>query len=518
MQRVSADRSLVGPLGFWLLVAASALSGCSNFPARPDYDDSLALPSAESGELSALRRDIDAELDDDESAWWLIEESAEALDVRLAMFDEAVSSLDVQYFIWEPDATGRLLMRRLIQAADRGVKVRLLMDDITTTRRDYEFTALDSHPNVEVRYFNPWKFRSRLGRLVELFMRFGVLNHRLHNKTIIADGHFGLIGGRNLGDRYFGLYEVFVQNDLDILFSGPIVDRVEEDFDLYWNSRETYRIDGYLKVKRNDPSLSDFSAFLDEVVEDSRERLQLFPLQPGSWTELIDRLKRTYAGGTAEYLYDLPSVREMPPTQLYDQFKELIDRAQTELILSTAYFVPDAEFVDQLARIASRGVRVVALTNSLQTNNHTLAHTAYKRWRDDLLRAGVELYELRPDADILDDYVVEPIDSGFLGLHSKAVIIDRRWAFVGTPNVDPRAMILNTENGLAVDSEMLAEELRDLILEATAPENSWRIEFDAREKIIWVGPDGTLERQPASGFGQRLKEFFVNLLPLKKQA
>jgi putative cardiolipin synthase len=500
-----------------LVTLLVALASCSELPPRPQTERVVALPRAADGPLSDFYAEIENRLDSDESAYWLIEQSKEALDTRLALFDSASSSLDVQYFIWEPDPSGRLLLRRLLHAADRGVRVRLLMDDISVTGRDREYRALDSHPMIEVRLFNPWRHRSRIARVVEYFARFPILNHRLHNKTVIADRHLALIGGRNIGDRYFGLYDDFVQNDLDILFAGPMADRVTEDFDRYWNAAESYSVAAYL---RREPKLTiaELEEYLDSVVDANRAHLSAFALEPADWTAWQAELLGTLAPGTGEYYYDWPQVSEARPNQLTKQLIEFISSAEKELIMSTAYLVPDRELVDELAALADRGVRVRLLTNSLQTNNHTIAHVAYKRWRRELLEAGAELYELRPDAHILDDYAVAPAEPGFLGLHSKAVIVDGRWSFVGTPNIDPRSLEINTENGVVVDSEMLAGELGALLSEAMLPVNSWRVRLDDAGKLRWYGNPSEHRRQPANGLGQRMLEFFVNLLPLKKQA
>jgi putative cardiolipin synthase len=501
---------VVSAAGLALLVA------CAQLPERQPTADVYALPRSQSGPLESLAAELSDTLEEGESAYWLVEESKEALDTRLAMFDSSVSSLDVQYFIWEDDASSRLLMRRLVHSADRGVRVRLLMDDVSVSGRDDEYQALDSHPSIEVRLFNPWRLRSKIARVPEFLLRFRTLNHRLHNKTIIADGHLALIGGRNIGDRYFGLYDVFVQNDLDILFAGPMVERVIDDFDRYWNASESFDVNTHV---RRDHGLTyeDFARSLDTVVEENRDLLRQFPLAPADWSGWRAGLLGDHSVGRGEYLFDLPGIATVPPTQLYSDFMEFIRRANEELIISTAYFVPDDELLAELASLVAQNVRVIVLTNSLQTNNHTTAHVAYKRWRRRVLDAGVELYELQPDAHLLDSYSVSPAEPGFLGLHSKAVIVDERWSFVGTPNVDPRSLLLNTENGVVVDSEELSGELRSLILETIRPVNSWRVAYDDRGRITWTGNPSTERRQPANGFAQRIVEFFVNLLPIKKQ-
>ena len=500
-----------------VVLAAAFLCGCALAPAEPGGASTYAAAPAGHGILQQYGDRIESELGPEESAYWLLDRADSALSVRLALVDEAVSTLDIQYFIWEADASGRLLLRRLIHAADRGVRVRLLLDDLTLNGKDGEYAALESHPLIEVRTFNPWISRSRVGRVFEFMFHGGRLNHRMHMKTVLADGRFAIIGGRNIGDRYFGLYDKFVQNDLDIMAAGPIVADVAESFDSYWNSARSYSITDFATGRKLREQLEGHTARFEREYLGERERLSAFPLEPTGWRDYFEALTRTFSSGIGTLEYDSPAIDEHIPEQIYAPFVDFVAAAREEVILATAYFVPDAEFVELLGELVSRGVRVVILTNSLASNNHTIAHTGYKRWRRRLLDAGAELYEAHPEAQSVQYYATPPTDPDLLGFHSKAAVVDRRWSFVGSPNIDPRSMRLNAEIGLFIDSEALAAELASLLERDIAPGNAWRVTEADDGDLQWIGNPRTIKRQPARGFRQRVIEFFLSLLPLKKQ-
>jgi putative cardiolipin synthase len=236
------------------------------------------------------------------------------------------------------------------------------------------------------------------------------------------------------------------------------------------------------------------------------------------WTAHFDDLVSSFAAGYGVYVQDLPDVYNGGPMRFYGEFKRLIARAQQKVIISSPYFIPDEEFVEQLAALTARGIRVVVLTNSLASNNHIIAHTGYKRWRKRLLEAGIEIYESRADSGAIDHYTSPPTEPGFLGLHSKAAVVDDLWSFVGSPNVDPRSMILNTENGFFVESVDLAARVTELIERDIQPGNAWRVSLDEKGDIQWSNDVDTVRRQPAAGFTQRVVEFFVNFMPIKDQA
>lgn len=500
------------------VAAVAVLAACAGLPVVQRAPET-ALPPATHGPLSEYQAQVVGDLADGLSAHWLLDRNELAFNARLALTDTAVETLDIQYFIWQEDATGYLLAGRLLAAADRGVKIRLLLDDFSVSSRNNDLLRLDAHPRIEVRLFNPWGSRgSRAAKMFEFLVRAPTLNRRMHNKTYIADGHFAIAGGRNIGDRYFGLYAPFVQNDLDVLLAGPVVRDVVATFDEFWNHSRTYPAASLPHARDAATAIATTRGDIAATVAASGQLLAAFPPERADWSEFFAGLRAERSVGASTLCYDTPNIREPSQVRLYPQFKALAATAKRELLISSPYFIPDEEFRALLAELAARGVRVRVVTNSLATNNHVVAHTGYKRWRREVLASGVELYELRGDAEALSLYVTPPATSASLGLHTKAMVIDGERTFIGSPNVDPRSMILNTEIGVVTDSVELARRLTALIERDMAPQNAWRVTLDSDGWLGWSSRSEELTRQPAKGFAQRAVEFLLNLLPLKKQA
>lgn len=509
-ERVRAVARVLAP--FLLL---GMLGGCAL--ARPEVEPTYARAPATSGTLERIDRRIDGELEPGASAVRLLERNDAAYTARLALVEQAADTLDVQYFIWRNDATAHYLARGVVDAAERGVRVRVLLDDLALDSHDADYAALDTHPLIEVRTFNPWRSRTKPGRFIEFLLRMETLNHRMHNKAVIADNRFAITGGRNVGDHYFGLDTEFVQNDLDVLLAGPAVRAISDHFDLYWNSEQTYPVEAVLKRRHRERGFDEVVADIEETYMSGRELLVQFMPAAGRRVEFLESFADSFAQGPVDVYFDQPRVDIEPPTQLYEDFKRLIARAESEVLISSPYFVPDQEFLDLLTRLEESGVRVVVLTNSLGANNHITAHSAYKRWRRKLLRADIELYEARRDAASLAYYVTPPVETDRLGLHSKVVVVDGRLGFIGSPNVDPRSMILNTEMGVVVDDAGIGASLRELFARDIAPKNAWRVELRDDNFLVWTNDEESIMHQPARGFLQRFAEFFVNLLPIKSQ-
>ena len=503
-----------------LLIAAFAagLAACATLPARIAPAPEAALPIAQYGSLADFAERIEAMLGGGESAHWLLDRNQLALSARLALVDEAAVSLDLQYFIWQSDASGHLLADRVLHAADRGVKVRILMDDFGVAGRGGDVLKLDAHPGIDVRVFNPWARRGARFHTATEFLTRPVLNRRMHNKTFIADGHFAVLGGRNIGDRYFGIHEPFVQDDLDVMVAGSAARAVTETFDAYWNSEHAYPIALFERDTRPRQPVGETSEELHTSIYEQAWMLEPFSVEPSDWSSLLERLVATFVPARSAVLWESPDIMDTSRPRLYDDFKSFVATAQDEVLISSPYFIPDAEFRELLRTLVARGVRVVVVTNSLATNNHVVAHTGYRRWRRDVLAAGVELYELRADAEAIELYVTPPATADRLGLHTKAVVVDGRRAFVGSPNVDPRSMVLNTEIGLIAEGRAFASRVAALVERDIAPENAWRVTMDEEGWLTWSSGDEVLRRQPAQGFIQRAIEFLLNLLPLKDQA
>ncbi|HJR70164.1 MAG TPA: phospholipase D family protein [Gammaproteobacteria bacterium] len=513
------SRAVIRAAAVLIVCAGAAAAGCRSLPLRTDVVREHALPAASYGSLADFAGRIEAMLPPGESAHWLLDRNQLALTARLALTDEAATSLDVQYFIWQSDATGHLLSDRILRAADRGVRVRVLMDDFGVAGTGGDVLKLDAHPLIAVRVFNPWTLRgSRFGTATEFLARAALLNRRMHNKTFIADGRFAVLGGRNIGDRYFGTFATFVQNDLDVMVAGPLTRTVIETFDDFWNSKYSFPVAMFARDERPHQPIETTRDELRASIAWRAEVLRPFTLEPTDWSSYLEELVATFAPARGEVLWESPDILDEQRPRLYARYKELVASARSELLISSPYFIPDEDFRELLRELVDQGVRVVVVTNSLATNNHVVAHTGYRRWRRDVLAAGVELYELRADAAAIEYYVTPPAAAANLGLHTKAVVVDRARAFVGSPNVDPRSMELNTEIGVVGEGVEFTARVAALIERDIAPENAWRVTMDEEGWLTWSTGDQVVRRQPAKGFLQRAIEFLINLLPLKNQA
>jgi putative cardiolipin synthase len=293
---------------------------------------------------------------------------------------------------------------------------------------------------------------------------------------------------------------------------------VAHTFDEYWNSDHTFPVVLFARDDRPREPIDATSREVDAAVQRAAAVLDSFPLEPTDWSDYFEELVGTFAAGRSRVLWESPDILDSTRERLYTQFKELVASARSEVLISSPYFIPDEEFRALLRQLVARGVRVAVITNSLATNNHVVAHTGYRRWRREILGSGVELYELRADAAALALYATPPVAPRALGLHTKAVVIDGQRAFIGSPNVDPRSMVLNSEIGVVADSDELARRVAALITRDMAPQNAWRVTMDGEGWLAWSTGERVLRRQPAKGFRQRTIEFLLNILPLKRQA
>jgi putative cardiolipin synthase len=302
------------------------------------------------------------------------------------------------------------------------------------------------------------------------------------------------------------------------MVAGPLAATVIETFDDYWNSEYSFPVALFVRDERPHQPIDATQDELRANIAWSAEVLRPFTIEPTDWSSYLEELVATFAPARGEVLWESPDILDFDRPRLYARYKELLASARSEVLISSPYFIPDEGFLELLRELVVNGVRVVVVTNSLATNNHVVAHTAYRRWRRDVLAAGVELYELRADAAALPYYVTPPATAALLGLHTKSLVVDRTRAFVGSPNVDPRSMELNTEIGVVGEGALFAARVAALIERDIAPENAWRVTMDEEGWLKWSTGDQMVRRQPARGFMQRAIEFFVNLLPLKEQA
>ena len=486
----------------------AVLAACSSLPDNTARIASHSLPAGD----AALATDLQPLLAQhpDKSGFRLLIEGEEAFAARLQLIRAAESSLDVQYYIWHDDLTGRVTHHQLLAAADRGVRVRLLLDDLDTAGKDQLLRRIDAHPNVEIRLFNP--FANRGARAGDFLGDTRRVNRRMHNKTLTADGVATIFGGRNIGDEYFGATTEVVFGDMDALGVGPIAAEVGSQFDLYWNSPYSYPLAAF-----------DWDEPVTEAeVAAFREENNAFVARAADskYADILRSLALSNAENISQFDFiwsdwhlgfDQPRAIEMDEinedTHLAAKIVKAMERAKDDLIIVSPYFVPGERFTAYLVGLVERGVRVRILTNSLQANDVSLVHAGYMRYREDLVRGGVELYEFRATSNKLRRQMKrEKIDVEKTSLHAKMFTIDRTWMFVGSFNLDGRSAKLNTELGAYFASPAEAGEFADNF-EGLMSKIAYRVELDERGKLRWVGYDGNeelvLDREPDTGWWQR---------------
>ena len=477
------------------IAAAVLIAGCSSSrldaPLSPtyafDHPEQTYLGRASASQLKATPG---------QSGFYLLVSGQEAFVARAALAESSERTLDLQYYIVGEDASATLLLFRALLAAQRGVHVRLLIDDIYAVGRDIDLATLAAHPNVQVRVFNPFQYRGPLG-ITQLFEFLGDsarLNRRMHNKLWIADNAVAVIGGRNLGDAYFNVRTDSDFADLDVLAAGPVVEQISRSFDEYWNSDlavpigtfagaapGTERVElalMHMAAQAEHFHASEYANALRTTGFGTLVRKGLLPLVPAHAT-IFDTPVPSKAAATEQHRPIAPAV------------SQLIQGAQQEVMLISPYFIPGERGVAVLCALARRGVRVRLLTNSLASTDVPVVHAGYARYRPRLLACGVALRELRPSATRSGG--AHPRLSSGASLHAKAVVVDGKDVLIGSMNLDPRSRQSNTEVAILINSTVLAKQLATLFEEATALEEAFRVELtepgDENSALIWVGRD-----------------------------
>jgi len=503
------DQTLKG-LSALAAMLALLVTGCTSLQME-------ALPAEST--LPASEAPFWTDISNAQSGDWfyLLNAGDEALEWRLRMIDSARVSIDMEAFLWKPDESGRQVMTHILAAADRGVKVRFLLDDSFTMHEDLALHAVDEHPNISFRLYNPFRHRSNSAARRQLFNigEFGRINHRMHNKELVVDGRAALIGGRNLADEYFGFHDVMNFRDMEVITVGASVPQVIENFDLFWNSGWAFPLDDIISVPTDAQSLGELRAEL--ATNTPPPAVPDLATLEAEWQAIA---QAAYPGH-ANFFFDQPASHDPAaaddaPDQLAVELMRLIDGAESEVILVSAYLVPASELEAVVERVEARGVNVRILTNSLKSNNHLAAHAAYQKHVTRLVEHGADLHEVRATAADRDLYIRQPVEEKRLGLHAKLLLIDDDIAFVGSCNLDPRSLKINTEVGLVIESVALNRALREMLSVDFEPRNAWAVQQSDDGKLVWIDDDQTLTHEPASSI-QRLEDWFLGMLPIDSE-
>lgn len=513
-----------------------SLNGCTTMlPKDHDFIPSYHVSNQLTSSLSRFYGEIKPDNSEHNTGVLLLDDNKKAFLARIAAIDLADISLDLQYYHWHADETGIILMEHLLSAADRGVRVRLLIDDSNSWDSHRKQTALarvNQHSNIQIKIYNPLggNYSGSGMRTLAILGNFNRVNHRMHNKLFIADNQLAIFGGRNIGNIYFGVGKEKNFRDMDVLAIGQQVDDISTAFDDYWNSEWTYRIE-----------LLEKSELTQEEFIKEKERLKQriaemsdFPYAIPSRVTLLKRLKEL----SMELDWAELTVFADPPRKdlqaksqhVYHRIQDADLAAKDEALVSSPYFIPSEQLISRLKDQIKKGVKYRVLTNSLASNDVTMAQYGYASRRRALLEAGVELYELRTDALDRESYMAVKNRHSALGLHAKVSVMDNKRVLIGSFNIDPRSTNINTEVVIMVKSEKLAIKVKQALLRDMNPRNSYQVILEQEKNnagqiefgsIRWRGEEeGELvvhKNEPNTNFMKKFGELLFGLLPIDDQ-
>jgi putative cardiolipin synthase len=488
-----------------------AVIGCATVPvSTTDKVESFAIKDLGDTPLGRLATDLSSGRPDSESGFLLLDGGRNALAWRLFLADNAVRTIDAQYFLWKNDRLGRVFIQRLMDAAERGVRVRVIVDDSMTESDPMYLAKFGAHPNVELRLYKPFgpPHKSYVFHWLDFAADFKLLNRRMHNKLYIADDSFIISGGRNIGEDYFEYLAPDVFRSRDLMGVGPLANEASDAFDMFWNSEWTVPVE--LAVDHV-PSVEEAEAF-KKILDTAGEDADNYPpgySDVGSLEQARARLEPELMWGTSKVLLDTvpgadgePEAPKNATNTVGLALQAVADQSTEGLIAESAYLIFTDSSMAHLQTLKERGLKIQILTNSLAANNHTTAFVGYRKQRKKQIAAMTELYEYRPDAFTQTELYQrlapdQPVPH--FGLHAKTAVYDRKTVFVGSFNLDPRSENLNTEIGFLVESEELANAVADSILNDMGPGNAWLVRLNDDGKTEWVTiEDGKESIEPHS--------------------
>ncbi len=521
------------------LACATLVAACATRPPATAYtrETTQALPQTTPTALATALAAPEA-AHPGQSGFRLLATGTDSLQMRIALARAATRTLDMQYYIANEDTTGKLLLGAALYAADHGVRVRMLVDDLNFHDIDRLMAALNTHPLIQIRVFNPYgaERESMLTRTTNLFTNLDQFTRRMHNKAMIVDNQLAIVGGRNLGDEYFSASPTLQFTDLDVLTAGPVAAQISASFDDYWNSAVAYPL-SVLNRQQFDPH--DLDTARDELRHHWRESAAPYNAKPLNATPLdvqIAQHQLDLVWANCSFVADSPGkiadAQAAPSGQIGAAMQSLLDRihaARSSVLAFTPYFVPHDAGVAEVRKLTARGVRVAFLTNSLAATDAVAVQAGYSPYRVPLLRAGAELYEFKPDVPTRGPARIAGSQSRS-SLHAKAYVIDDETVVIGSLNLDPRSASLNTELALAIDSPVLAREVAGYFALATSPGLSYRVTLATPGEIaasptasplVWTDEEDGMTQSwsvdPNAGFYRNLLTGLFLLLPVNDQ-
>lgn len=502
--------------------------GCANLPVIDHRALSIAVTNTANTRLG-IKIAPRAAAHVGQSGFLPLFEPIDAFEARVALAGQADRSLDVQYYIWHGDTTGYLLFEALWHAADRGVRVRLLLDDNNTQGLDATIAALDSHPNIEVCLFNPIVHRRH--RFFDYLTDFSRINRRMHNKSMTADNQATIVGGRNIGDNYFAANEDLAFADLDVVAVGSVVQEVSQEFGLYWSSQSAYPVDRLIKKA----DAAAIAALLGKFASTRASPAALKYLEALKAAKLLEHFRAEellpYDWCVAKTFYDDPA-KVLHPVEskayrMWPRLKQAMGEPRKSMDIVSPYFVPSQKASAVFEEQARKGIKIRILTNSLAATDVDWVHAGYAKHRKALLIAGVQLFELKPTAwqntsrQRKDRTKNRPaiIGHSAASLHAKTFALDGARIFVGSFNMDPRSLALNTEIGILLESPKLARDLKDSF-DNMIPLYAYEVRLTSPcGQLEWIehqpnGDSTIYPKEPQTTFLRRMAVAFMAILPI----
>lgn len=514
----------------WMTVAlALMLSACNTLPKvqsiTPEYADDIDTSETSLAKTIQPLQDQHPSL----TGYHILYDPLDAIASRVHLIDQAEKRLDLQYYIWDNDKVGALALHKIIQAADRGVKVRMLVDDNNAKSMEAIYLALDQHVNIEVKLFNPYRFR-RL-RPVDMVLDLKRINRRMHNKTFTADNQISVIGGRNMSNHYYNVSDNYQFSDVDVILVGQAVEDIQHSFDEYWNDSYAFPVKQIVNAQQYQLRYPDLKQQLDE-------HYQLVTVQ--NYLNITTRSNDFdhWLKQHAQWDWVKAEVVKDPPNKIHNdnkkdqhinfQMVKHLEVPESDVDLISAYFVPQKQGAEKIAQLAENGVNVRILTNSFKANDVALVHAFYAKYRKQLLQHGVELYEFLPalpeeelNSETKNLSKKAKIDLKGLSrssLHAKMMAIDDKQVFIGSFNLDPRSANLNSEIGVILNSPALASAVHDT-MDIHLKKYAYELVLDAQGKINWKrhSSDGTrvYTKEPKMKWWQSIGVKMISWLPIE---
>lgn len=503
----------------YFIVVSMFLVGCQLAPNQSNQD--ITLTKHQQHWLNTT--DAEQKIAQGLSAYIPLDDAFMSIASRIYLIQNAKAHLDIQYYIWNNDFVGQLILHELLQAADRGVKVRLLIDDHNGVQLDEQLSALSQHPNFQIKIYNPYKYRNF--RALDYLLRLKQVNRRMHNKLMVADGAIAVTGGRNISSEYFEASENFQFTDLDVLFYGAATTSANAVFQNFWNDELSYPFEQLVAVE-------DFSSLVQ-----IREKYQKYQNDQEIKQEKIhaaqNLLQKQLAShqiqwAKAYFIADHPDKTRAiakKDSLLYAQMQQLMGQPTQHLELVSAYFVPTAKGTAYLTDLAKRQIRTRVLTNSFLANDVAVVHAFYKNYRQQLLQSGVELYEFKSQLqrdektwyEVMTGNMIPAKGKSNSSLHAKFFDMDGK-VFIGSFNFDPRSAVLNTEVGLVIESESFQDKISQQ-LDIYLPKIAYQVKLNEKGEIVWLEHTAkgviTHHVEPGSSQFQRAMVKFIAITPFE---